>query len=538
MALSGPAAALAQTYYSTTPFSTYSGSYNSTSSCVVLSRNLSFGSRDAYTGNEVSTLQRFLVSQNYPGGGSWMITGYFGNATAQAVRNFQVQNGIPATGVADAQTRLAIQQRTCGGYAHNPHNPGYGYYPQDPYYNYHNQVRITSLSTYVAQPGTRVTIYGSGFDSYSNTVRLGSTVVGASGTGSTLTFSVPYLNEGTYQLSVSNTRGTSNQMTLTIRSQYGSGCTYPYAYNCNPGTLSINSLLPNAGSVGASVTIYGSGFSREGNTVHFGNGIIVNQRSHDGSTISFTVPFDLVGYGNEQVRLGTYNVYVTNQVGQHSNSLPFTVTSLGNYGTRPTITNVTGPHTLAVGSSGTWRIVVNAQANTPVTVGVTWGDEYLHGAASQTAQTYYLPTGQQTLTFTHAYQHAGTYTPTFTVQNTAGSNTATASVMVTGSSNTNELRLHSLSHTAGQRGTQITLHGSGFDSYNTVHFGIGGMQGIASSNNGTRILFTIPHYVSPCHVITQPCGAPVTVVEVGQSYPIYVTNSRGSTQALYFTVTN
>ncbi|HXK39019.1 MAG TPA: hypothetical protein VJ043_02935, partial [Candidatus Paceibacterota bacterium] len=41
-------------------------------SCFSLSRDLVSGSR----GSDVTSLQTFLLSQNYPGSGSWMITGY------------------------------------------------------------------------------------------------------------------------------------------------------------------------------------------------------------------------------------------------------------------------------------------------------------------------------------------------------------------------------------------------------------------------------------------------------------------------------
>ena len=76
--------ATAQVYYPPTYVpQSYTPAPVSTSGCVILTTNLSFGSRGA----EVTKLQQFLVSQNYPGGGSWMITGYFGQATTQAVRN-------------------------------------------------------------------------------------------------------------------------------------------------------------------------------------------------------------------------------------------------------------------------------------------------------------------------------------------------------------------------------------------------------------------------------------------------------------------
>ena len=51
------------------------------SACASISPTLSIGSRGA----QVTALQNFLVSRNYPGGGNWMVTGYFGTATQAAV---------------------------------------------------------------------------------------------------------------------------------------------------------------------------------------------------------------------------------------------------------------------------------------------------------------------------------------------------------------------------------------------------------------------------------------------------------------------
>src|SRR3990167_5264278 len=109
--------AFAQNYSYPTP--TPSASYGV---CTNLGRDLSVGSRSV----EVTTLQNFLVSQNYPGGGSWMVTGYFGAATRQAVLNFQSQQRIAMTGIADAQTRAAIRGLTCGGSYQAPYpTPSY-----------------------------------------------------------------------------------------------------------------------------------------------------------------------------------------------------------------------------------------------------------------------------------------------------------------------------------------------------------------------------------------------------------------------------
>jgi peptidoglycan hydrolase-like protein with peptidoglycan-binding domain len=76
--------------------------------CV--SPGLSVGSK----GDSVRTLQQFLVAQNYPGGGSWMVTGNYGQATAAAVRIFQGQHGLAQTGAVDAATASATGG-SCGG---------------------------------------------------------------------------------------------------------------------------------------------------------------------------------------------------------------------------------------------------------------------------------------------------------------------------------------------------------------------------------------------------------------------------------------
>src|SRR3989344_2578978 len=74
------------------------------SSCINLTRDLSKGAR----GTDVSTLQSFLVAQNYPGSGSWMVTGYFGAATETAVRNFQTTHNLAVSGSVNAGTRAAM----------------------------------------------------------------------------------------------------------------------------------------------------------------------------------------------------------------------------------------------------------------------------------------------------------------------------------------------------------------------------------------------------------------------------------------------
>ncbi len=475
--LCGASVASAQTFYPPFVSATYAGV------CTNLSGDLSFGSR----GSEVSRLQTFLVTQNFPGSGSWMITGNFRSATLAAVRNFQQAQGLPITGMVGGATRAAISRVSCGGYSgysnaypyttpfnysyQNNTNCYYTYpYTCNNFYNYNN-VTLSSLSVTTGLPGTSVTIYGSGFDYLNNTIYFGSTPIAnvSSPNGTSLTFTVPHVTAGTVGVYVTNSRGTSSTLNFNV---IGGNCTTQY-YNCCPTTQSPLQYVQGQGYV--------------------------------------------FGYQSQ------------NQYG-YPYCYPQT--------SAPTISSVNGPTSLSIGTLGTWTLTVNNQNNSYMTTSVNWGDA--GGYASAAPQTTYQQ-GSNTLTFTHTYYAAGTYTVTFTVTNTSGqSNTSTATVSVGGGSGQyGNVTLSSISPMSGRVGTQIVLTGNGFSSLdNTVHFGIGGTQHVPSQN-GTTMYFTIPSYVSPCDVVTQGnvCAQYVQQVVPGP-IQVYVRNSSGTTNTILFNVTN
>lgn len=544
---------------------TYTGA---SSSCVSLSRDLSRGMKDAGTGGEVSMLQRFLVSQNYPGGGTWMITGNFGPATEQAVKNFQSQRGLVQTGIVDAQTRSALS--TCGSWnqptyqSYPTYAPGttygtapysYGYnntynYNLNPYYSYQNPYSytntytaptISSVEPNATQQGTMVTIRGSGFDMWNTQVKIGGFSVPANVQNqSTATFVVPAsLSAGLYQVSVSSSGGSSQSLPMTVLAAYVYPNVSPCSYGAcgNESSVTLSSMVPVGGSTGSSVTVYGTGFSRKGNTVHFGAGVVTNIMSFDGASLSFTVPNQLIGYGTGATVLGTYNVSVSNALGVTSNVLPYTVTSITSPNA-PTIRNVNGPANLQAGALGTWTAEVNLLNNQSVSVSATWGDENQY-TPSTAPQPVLGVGGAQTITFTHAYQNAGTYTPSFTVTDSTGrKNSVTANtVTISGSVySSGGPTLFTLSPIQGRVGTVVALFGSNFAlSGNTVHFGIGGAANLASANNGTALFFVIPSTVNVCDTIGTGCTSSTSAVAPG-TYPIYVSNSMGRTTNINFTV--
>lgn len=424
----------------------------SVNGCTTISQDLVRGSTDVLTGGDVSRLQTFLVAQNYPGGGSWMITGYFGAATQQAVMNFQRQRGLVQTGAVDASTRAAMGIN-CG-----------------------------IASSYI--PSTNNTPY--------------------------VAFNSPYVNYVS-----------SNQ------------CGYGSA-NCSiAGRPSINYMTPQTGAVGTMVTIYGTGFSRTGNAVHFGPGVIANVMSVDGTSISFTVPSQLYGYGSGATVLGSYNVSVTDAAGNVSNQIPFTVNSLTNGGL-PGISVVNPPTTLATGAAGTWTVLMTGN-NVLHTITVRWGDESTTGA-QPTTQSFTL-TSPQTLSFTHAYAQAGTYTVSFTLTNNLGAQYTTSTVVSVSGAATNGGApvLASIAPAQGRPGSLVVLQGANFaPSGNKVHFGTGGSANVSSTNNGTVIYYTIPYVTSTCDLSGSACNG--TSVTNG-SYPISIETGGGTSSSLSFTVT-
>ena len=264
----------------------FAQAYGTIAGCTNLTRDLAYRSRGA----EVKQLQAFLIDQNYPGSGDWMVTGFFGRATGAALRVFQQQNGLTQSGVVDASVRDAIYHISCD-------DTSYGL-------NYNNY-NIYNPYSYTATPYTYD--YNYAYPYTTNTYPY-------------TTNTYPY---NTYPCDTSYSYASYN-------SGYQNNCGYnQYPYN---NLTSISSLSASSGAVGSSITIFGRGFSTNGNVVHFGQGTITGLSSIDGTSITFTVPTSFSGYGYESIGLGVYNISVTNASGYTTATIPFTITSTGTTG--------------------------------------------------------------------------------------------------------------------------------------------------------------------------------------------------------------
>jgi peptidoglycan hydrolase-like protein with peptidoglycan-binding domain len=91
------------------------GDYNDTTSinsCINLSFNLKFRSKDLNTNGEVSDLQSFLQDKGYLSSDP---TGFFGRLTENAVQSYQSGKGFAATGFVGQYTREQIKSDSCRG---------------------------------------------------------------------------------------------------------------------------------------------------------------------------------------------------------------------------------------------------------------------------------------------------------------------------------------------------------------------------------------------------------------------------------------
>ncbi|OGG54425.1 hypothetical protein A2764_01885 [Candidatus Kaiserbacteria bacterium RIFCSPHIGHO2_01_FULL_55_79] len=145
----------------------------------------------------------------------------------------------------------------------------------------------------------------------------------------------------------------------------------------------------------------------------------------------------------------------------------------------PVINGIDGPASLAVGQQGTWTVhasVANG-GNTNLRYSVIWGDDgvldQLNAFAGNTTSAL-----QTSGSFTHAYANAGTYRPTFTVSNSAGSAQTSASVRVGGSDDDDGgggSDTFSASPTSGTAPLAVIFRSNivnGLDAY-TINFGDG-----------------------------------------------------------------
>lgn len=97
--------------------------------------------------------------------------------------------------------------------------------------------------------------------------------------------------------------------------------------------------------------------------------------------------------------------------------------------------------------------------------------------------------------------------------------------------------ISSLSPSSGLVGTKVVISGSGFsEKGNTVNFGYGAIPNLVPDNG--KLIFAVPDALNPsCSFLEQPCLLLSRKTTPGV-YPVSVTNSKGVSKSLNFTVTS
>jgi hypothetical protein len=183
------------------------------------------------------------------------------------------------------------------------------------------ELMVAYLSKHYGPAGTQLTLSGDGFPSSGNTIHFGDRRIQdrPSPSGSAISFSVPNVPVGRYEVTVQNNKGTAEPGTVFWVTK--PGATPP----------SITSISPTSGGPNTEVTIRGTGFTPTGNEVILSTGNVQNVSSADGKTLRVRIKgFEGGTFKNE---LGhplhpsfPVWVYVANTSGVSAQSKGFTLT--------------------------------------------------------------------------------------------------------------------------------------------------------------------------------------------------------------------
>ncbi len=519
-----------------------------TSQCVDIKNNLYLRSTDAATGGEVSALQDYLSPKYF----NQEPTGYFGNVTLRAVQAFQRDNGILAAGYVGPVTRAKIKELSCAGTSQT--------------------LSINSITPSFAKVGETVVLSGlsgSGLNAGGDYILFDGYRIETDGTKvlNRVAFVVPeYITNtincikapcplgfskkvvpGVYTVQVVNNLGTSNTVRLTVTD----GTVVPPPNE----TIKISWVEPSAAKVGASVIIYGYNLFRPETRILFdgvsirGNPVYNKQAGNFSSALEFIVPSQLVSStctGNictpgliRQVTPGTYELAVENKYGR--DSVKFEVLSNSVVTGKPYLSSMYPTQ----GAVGTDVVLFGQNLNT--------GSESVYFGGSSVSSTllstdskgmirfkvpeYITPCGYEDNIMCRMMAQQvlpGKYE--VVVKNAAGvSNVLTFTVTATGT--TVAPKLNSLTPSYGVVGTEVVIKGEGINiGDDNIFFGRSFVPKIYSNSDNT-LRFRVPTSITSCGVgVITSCDVPSRQVVPGV-YAVQVVNSKGTSNALNFTVT-
>ncbi len=420
--------------------------------CYAFNNNLSLGS----SGNDVAALQTALSKEGFTIGSNETNSDTFGESTASAVSGFQEKYSSDVlkpfslnygTGFAGKGTRAKLNSL----YGCNVKNPPIVEPPvSTSTLPVIGGITVTSPTTgnvwYTGN--TYKIIWNSGMSSDVKVqITLNSPRLPCLDTNPACMVAVvqkaPYTisastdNDGSYEWTIPTNLSSiyvgSQQITVQTvgGSTYGRSATFTISSGSNVTVPSIQVLSPISGnsySYGKTLPITWYWLSTDVTTQTpvdisiIGNNYksviaqnVSPQAGSDKQTYNWTMDTTLSGGGSGFVinicKSGTTNC---------ATSGAFNIVSASS-GQSPVISGVSGPTTLSVGQQGTWAVKAYDPNNGTLSYSVVWGDESVCSGNVCATIINGPPTPPvQQSTFTHTYNTAGTFTPKFTVTNSAG----------------------------------------------------------------------------------------------------------------------
>ena len=386
---------------------TSSGGY-----CPNLSTTFIRGATDARTNGQVSELQRFLtdyydINQN-------IIIGIFGPITQKYVMRFQREQGFPTFGIVGPMTRARIAS-VCGASQHVSASPTSGAAPLTVTFSVTRRPSDTSDVYYTVTFGDGADGGAAGFDR----------------TATTTTVQHNYLQNGSYTATMYRMTGCSSWECVGERSLIA-----VFTITVGSTNTSIFSASPTSGAAPLSVTFTVTNNFMNGTaplTVDFGD----SGASSDRMLLKYG---GVARLSHSYTSPGTYTAKLIETCGDTATcatstwvvgTATITVTGGTTSSGAPSITGIDGPVTIGAGQTGLWTVHASVpnNADTSLRYSVIWGDEgvfdQIKAFAGPSASAL-----QASGTFTHAYASSGTFRPTFTVTNDAGSAQTSISVVV------------------------------------------------------------------------------------------------------------
>lgn len=395
--------------------------------CAIMGRNLAQASQ----GDDVRALQEFLQSEGYLSANA---TGYFGSLTRDALARWQSRNGMEGAGMVGPKTLAYLKQRcglATGGALFA--SPTSGSAPLTVSFTSQIGDGMTRPSAYDGQD--TVIDFGDG-----SATQWVSCLSGSNGMGercpSPAKFSHTYSQNGTYIATLKKTGGfcvgacpetVVSQVKITVGATQPGMCTKEYmpvcgakpitciTTPCNPiPTTYSNRCMMNADGASylydGSCKATGTNPADDAQCKSWYDGCNSCSRSTPGGMAACTLKYCAVP---EKAYCTAYFDSTTNRP--------------------PTVSGLSGPTTLAVGESGTWKIEAADPENGSLSYSVNWGEStpYLSSSAVGSSAQF-----QQTTSFSHSYANAGTYTVSVIVTDNVGGSAKAATTVKVGSAPT------------------------------------------------------------------------------------------------------